>query len=32
MIRAMPVADALNERELGRYARRVGDRWPLDAR
>jgi len=25
----MPVADALNERELGRYARRVGDRWPL---
>jgi hypothetical protein len=25
----MPVADALNERELGRYARRVADRWPL---
>jgi hypothetical protein len=23
------VADALNEVELGRYARRVGDRWPL---
>ena len=29
MICSMPVADALNERELGRYARRVGDRWPL---
>ena len=25
----MQVADALNEVELGRYARRVGDRWPL---
>ena len=26
----MPVADALNERELGRYARRVAERWPLE--
>ena len=25
----MVVAGALNERELERYARRVGDRWPL---
>ena len=25
----MPVADALNERELARYARRVAERWPL---
>ena len=25
-------ADALNERELGRYVRRVGDRWPLARR
>jgi hypothetical protein len=26
----MGVHEALNERELGRYARRVSDRWPLD--
>ena len=26
----MPVADVLNERELGRYAHRVAERWPLD--
>lgn len=25
------VADGLNERELTRYARRVGERWPLHA-
>lgn len=25
----MQVADALNERELSRYSRRVADRWPL---
>jgi hypothetical protein len=30
MITTVQVADALNEVELGRYARRVGDRWPLD--
>jgi hypothetical protein len=23
------VAETLNERELGRYLRRIGDRWPL---
>ncbi len=27
----MPVAEGLNERELARYAQRVGDRWRLDA-
>lgn len=26
----MALDQALNERELGRYARRVGDRWPLE--
>lgn len=26
----MTVLEALNRRELDRYARRVGDRWPLD--
>jgi hypothetical protein len=26
----MVVADALNRRELGRYVRRVEDRWPLE--
>ena len=25
----MPVAEALNERELSRYVSRVSDRWPL---
>lgn len=25
----MPVVHAVNEAELARYARRVGDRWPL---
>jgi hypothetical protein len=25
----VPVAEALNERELRRYVQRVGDRWPL---
>jgi len=26
----MTVAEAINERELGRYVRRVADRWPLE--
>jgi len=26
----MPVAEAINERELGRYVRRLCDRWPLE--
>lgn len=26
----MDLGQALNERELARYARRVGDRWPLE--
>lgn len=26
----MAVAEAVNGRELARYARRVGDRWPLE--
>ena len=26
----MPVAEALNERELGRYIQRVSGRWPLE--
>ena len=26
----MPVAEALNQRELDRYIQRVGDRWTLD--